>query len=288
MTKLTLLTKAKSFTFRLVAKNIRNIMPHLMVCFTPLGWITALFSGLQLFGVKGLRNLLNPLWGVTLANLFIKRAGEHYFLAYSPLKKVSFLANDWDAVYIFYHLWLCRDYERFVKPKGVVVDCGAHIGLFTLKCLKELNTTFVIAVEPNPLNVRLLRMNLLMNKVGRFKIVEAAAGPSNDEIKLYLNDLSSRSSVVKKSARYVYVKQVKLDDILSTLPQHIDFIKIDVEGAELKVLTGASKLIERDKPILVIETKMGNLQQLIRLLKTHYKFYISHFGGVHMVCLPHD
>lgn len=77
-----MLARVKSFTFRLVAKNTRNIMPYLMVCFTPLGWVIALFSGLQLFGVKGVRNLLNnPLWGVTLANLIIRRVSKTLFFS---------------------------------------------------------------------------------------------------------------------------------------------------------------------------------------------------------------
>ena len=283
-----IITRAKSFTFRLVHKNILNVMPHLIALFTPLGWITALLSGLRLFGARGLRNLLNPLWSITLANLVIKKVGENRFLAYSPLKKIKFLADNWDAVYIFYHVWLCRDYERFVKPKGIVVDCGAHIGLFTLRCLKSLHTTFVIAIEPNPLNARLLRANLLMNGADRFLIIEAAAGSSNDEVKLYLNDLSSRSSIVKKTARYIRVKQVKLDDVIPTLAQHVDFIKIDVEGAELEVLRGASELIKRDKPVMVIETQMENLCEIADFLRNKgYQVYVSHFGGLHLVCLPH-
>jgi len=287
-----MIKRVKSFTFRLIAKNIRNIMPHLIVCFTPIGWIIALLSGLRLFGVRGLKNLLNPLWGITLANLIIKRLGENCFLVYSPLKKIKFLANNWDAVYIFYHIWLCRDYERFVEPKGIVVDCGAHIGLFTLRCLRSPHTTFVIAIEPNPLHIRLLRMNLLMNgEYSRVRIIEGAAGYSNDEIKLYLNDVSSRSSVVKTAARYVWVKQVKLDDVAKALTQHIGFIKIDVEGAELEVLRGAVELIKRDKPVLVIESSMKNLRRVIDFLKTNftdYIFYVSYFGGVHLVCLPYE
>jgi FkbM family methyltransferase len=284
-----MLAGARTFTFRLVARNIRNIMPYLMIYFTPLGWVTALFSGLRLFGVKGLRNLLNPLWGITLANLFIRSVGRHYFLAYPLLRNIKFLASNWDAAYIFYHIWICRDYERFVKPKGIIVDCGAHIGLFTLKCLKDLNAAFVIAIEPNPLNARLLRMNLLINGVDKFLLVEAAAGSSNDEVKLFLNNLSSRSSVVRETAKHIRVRQVKLDDVIPTLARHVDFIKIDVEGAELEVLKGASKLIERDKPVLVIETGNENLRRLLDYLKEHYRrIYISHFGGLHVVCLPHD
>ena len=167
-----------------------------------------------------------------------------------------------------------------MEPKGIVVDCGAHIGLFTLRCLKSLHTTFCIAIEPNPLNARLLRMNLLMNGVEKFLLIEAATGSSNDGIKLFLNNLSSRSSIVRKTAEYIRVKQVKLDDVISALTQRIDFIKIDVEGAELEVLKGASKLIERDKPVLVIETGNGNLRRLLDRLKNHYKIYVSHFGGV--------
>jgi predicted neutral ceramidase superfamily lipid hydrolase len=98
------LTRVKSFTFRLFAKNTLNVIPYLIVCFTPLGWVIALFSGLQLFGVnKGLRYLLNPLWILTLANLIIRRVG-HYFLAYSPLENIKFWANGWDAIYILPHL----------------------------------------------------------------------------------------------------------------------------------------------------------------------------------------
>jgi len=283
-----MIKKVRNFTSRLIAKNIRNMMPSLVITLTPLGWITALLSGLRLFGARGLRNLLNPLWSITLATLIIKKLGENRFLVYSPLKKIKFLADDWDAVYIFYHVWLCRDYERFVKPKGIVVDCGAHIGLFTLRCLKSLHTTFVIAIEPNPLNARLLRANLLMNGVDRFLIIEAAAGSSNDEVKLYLNNLSSRSSIVKKATRYMRVKQVKLDDVIPTLTQHIDFIKIEVEGAELEVLKGASELIKRDKPIMVIETKMENLREIADFLENKgYLAYVSHFGGLHLMCLPH-
>jgi FkbM family methyltransferase len=283
------LTRVKSFTFRLVAKNTRNVIPYLIVCFTPLGWVTALFSGLQLFGVnKGLRNLLNPLWIITLANLIIRRVG-HYFLAYSPLENIKFWANGWDAVYIYYHIWISRDYEKFVKPKGVVVDCGAHIGLFTLRCLKSPDAAFVVAIEPNPLNARLLRINLLMNGVDKFLLIEAAAGSSSDEVKLFLDDLSSRSSVVRETAKHISVKQVRLDDVASILTQCIDFIKIDVEGAELEVLRGASELIKRDKPVLVIETGNENLLKVIELLKEHYRrIYVSRFGGLHVVCLPYD
>jgi FkbM family methyltransferase len=284
------LTRVKSFTFRLVAKNTLDVIPYLIVCFTPLGWVIALFSGLQLFGVnKGLRYLLNPLWILTLANLIIRRVG-HYFLAYSPLENIKFWANGWDAVYIFYHIWISRDYEKFVKPKGVVVDCSAHIGLFTLRCLKSLDAAFVVAIEPNPLNARLLRINLLMNGVDKFLLIEAAAGSfSSDEVKLFLDDLSSRSSVVRETAKHISVKQVRLDDVASILTQCIDFIKIDVEGAELEVLRGASELIKRDKPVLVIETGNENLLKVIELLKEHYRrIYVSRFGGLHVVCLLYD
>jgi FkbM family methyltransferase len=192
--------------------------------------------------------------------------------------------------YIYYHIWISRDYEKFVKPKGVVVDCGAHIGLFTLRCLKSLDAAFVVAIEPNPLNARLLRINLLMNGVDKFLLIEAAAGSfSSDEVKLFLDDLSSRSSVVRETAKHISVKQVRLDDVASILTQCIDFIKIDVEGAELEVLRGASELIKRDKPVLVIETGNENLLKVIELLKEHYRrIYVSRFGGLHVVCLLYD
>jgi hypothetical protein len=83
------------------------------------------------------------------------------------------------------------------------------------------------------------------------------------------------------------VSQIKLDDLVPTL-KHVDFIKIDVEGAELEVLKGALELIGRNKPVLIIET-LGEFCQISELLKKHYaRIYVSHFGGKHIVCLPHD
>lgn len=155
--------------------------------------------------------------------------------------------------------------------------------------LKNLNATFVIAIEPNPLNARFLRINLKMNKVDKVSLIEAATGSSSDEVKLYLSNLSGRSSVIRKTAKYICVKQIKLDDLIPALVRHVDFIKIDVEGAELEVLKGASKLVKRDKPVLIIETENENLRKLLNYLKEHYKkIYVSHFGGLHVVCLPYD
>jgi len=62
-----------------------------------------------------------------------------------------------------------------------------------------------------------------------------------------------------------------------------------VEGAELEVLRGASELIKRDKPVMVIETRLENLREIADFLRNKgYQAYVSHFGGIHLVCLPHE
>jgi FkbM family methyltransferase len=55
----------------------------------------------------------------------------------------------------------------------------------------------------------------------------------------------------------IEVKTARLDDVLLSQNKKIDFIKIDVEGAELSVLQGAAQLIKRDRPVIVFECGLG-------------------------------
>lgn len=197
---LNLIIKLKRFTYRITVRNLWNLIPHLISCFTPIGFVIALFSGLRLFGAKGFRSLLNPLWMITLSSLIVRRRNNSYLICISPFKNINFFAQDWDSIYIYYHIWISRDYERLTEPKGIVIDCGAHIGLFALRCLKSLNTLQVVAIEPNPTNVYLLYQNLLMNRVvDKCMIIEAALGDAVQPKKeLYIHSLSGRSSVLRK------------------------------------------------------------------------------------------
>lgn len=173
-----------------------------------------------------------------------------------------------------------------------VIDVGAHIGLFTLKCLCQ-GATLVIAVEPHPDNARLLRTNISMNKLDdKVILIEAAAGSKRGKAKLYISKESGRHSLLSSEYELktsINVNLVTLDEIASKL-HRIDYVKIDVEGSELEVVKGSEEIIKRFKPIFVIETHKKKLAYLAKVFHHHgYAYEIfpyGYHGQIHLYARP--
>ena len=278
-----LMARAKRFTYR-----VRSCM--LLASFS---WIYYIIQCIRLFGSReAVRYLLNPLWIAILSSLLVKKVNAG-FLCTIPFRKVNFIAPDMDALYnIYIHIWIAQDYDRLAKPQGTVIDVGAHIGLFTLRCLKVYNSPLVVAIEPNPKNVQLLRKNLLLNKVSNNVIVvKAAANSKSGKVNLYVADESGRSSLEpgEHFLNIVKVDAVTIDELVHSLNLYsVDYIKVDVEGAELEVINGARGTIRRFKPTLVIETDTHKADKIFRLLEPlNYEFRVAPYGRlIHLVAMP--
>ncbi len=159
------------------------------------------------------------------------------------------------------------DLARAVLPAdGVFVDVGANVGIHTLAVARHLAAGggAVLAFEPHPVNHRLLIHNIHQNRL-RHVIAEnlgLAEAPA------LLTGTASQSggnwSLASQGEYRFEVQLVRLDDYLQDHPlPRLDLMKIDVEGAEVRVLRGARKTIERFRPLIVFEvcpawlTKMG-------------------------------
>jgi FkbM family methyltransferase len=128
--------------------------------------------------------------------------------------------------------------SKFLKSKETVLDLGAFVGGWSIPA--ALIKCNVIAVEPNPDHVALLLANLNLNKLTA-QVKPHAVWEKDGEI-IY------DGYVTQKGTAKVPCKAINE----MNLP-HIDFIKMDVEGAELQVIAGAFEIIERDKPRMLIE-----------------------------------
>jgi len=133
----------------------------------------------------------------------------------------------------------------------------------------------VIALEPDPENYSILKANLELNRCDRVKPLMVAAGSREGVLDLYRGKFYLTSSIVPDY--YNVTSEIKarvrvdtLDNILSIeglLPDsRIDFIKVDVEGAEVDVLKGASEVLKRTS-YLQVEVFDENLGEVSRLLK---------------------
>jgi len=134
----------------------------------------------------------------------------------------------------------------------------------------------VIALEPDPDNYDVLKKNVKLNECSdRVRLLMVAAGSKEGLTPLYKGLFPATSSMVSgfssaSSEIKTYVKVDTLDNILSKeglVPgSHIDYLKIDVEGAEVDVLRGAVETLKRTR-YLQVEVFDQNLNEVKTMLK---------------------
>jgi FkbM family methyltransferase len=187
--------------------------------------------------------------------------------------------------------------EKFCPEQGsVVIDVGAHLGRYTIIASKRVGPNGkVIAIEADPGNFNILKRNIKLNKLNNIISLNFAAYSKEAKLKLHLRNegLSNTmySTVMSnrfETGRFMEVKANTLDDLLELKgihPEQINWIKIDVEGAELEVLKGASHILSISNNIsLLIETHLLSggitLYEPIRELLNMHGFKID-FEMVH-------
>jgi FkbM family methyltransferase len=154
--------------------------------------------------------------------------------------------------------------RRMLRRGMTVVDAGAHHGLYTLLASKRVGWNGrVIAVEPSPRECDRLKKHLRLNRCWNTELAPCALGEYPGETDLYLVDgfqdwcNSLRPPAVDQAVRTVRVPVRRLDDVLKKLGVNkVDFLKLDVEGAELSALYGAMKLLQREpRPAILAEVQ---------------------------------
>ena len=150
---------------------------------------------------------------------------------------------------------LRRLLERMLEPGMVFLDVGAHIGLHTLAAARRVgNNGHVFSFEPTPTTYELLCHTLRLNAFdNRVTARCAAAGRGDAAGVLYISTISGHNSLYPLPGveTTVQVEVVQLDNDLPP-GQRIDVAKIDVEGAEIDVLCGMSRIIAENPGILII------------------------------------
>ena len=141
---------------------------------------------------------------------------------------------------------------RLLRPGMTVLDIGAHHGMYTLLASKRVGRKGrVIAFEPSPRERRRLLRHLRINGCSNVFVEPLALSDHAGEADLFLVEgrqdwcNSLRPPEVDERSCVVRVEVRPLDDVLSALGiARVDFIKLDVEGAELSFLHGASRVCE--------------------------------------------
>jgi FkbM family methyltransferase len=141
-----------------------------------------------------------------------------------------------------------------VHDSDVVIDVGAHLGTFTRIALRH-GARLVVSVEPDPVNAECFNRTFAAEiAAGRVRLVQAAAWHSPGSLTFEVGNASQTGHVAgSSSGRGVIVRAVTLDGMADELKVgRVDFIKMDIEGAERHALAGARRLLATDKPRLAI------------------------------------
>jgi FkbM family methyltransferase len=154
--------------------------------------------------------------------------------------------------------------KGLLRRDMTVVDVGAHHGLYTLLASKCVGWGGrVIAIEPSPRECVRLEKHLRLNRCSNVDLLPCAAGEDPGETEFFLVDGSNdwcnslRPPAVDEPTRTVRVRVRRVDEILSERRiSKVDFVKLDVEGAELSVLYGAIQLLRREpRPAILAEVQ---------------------------------
>ena len=147
--------------------------------------------------------------------------------------------------------------SHFVQRGDVVLDCGANAGVFTRFALNA-GAAKVVAIEPAPDNVECLRRNFKDEiHAGRVVVVPKGVWDRSDELELRIEQGNEAAATfvmnLNRVTRTVRVPLVPIDTLVAELGlERVDFVKMDIEGAEVRALTGARETLARHHPRLSI------------------------------------
>lgn len=148
--------------------------------------------------------------------------------------------------------------EPLLRPQGVVLDIGANIGCTALLFAQQAQR--VIAFEPSPSTFSLLKRNVDASGHKNIELFNVALGRAAGRSELTFSPDNRSGAFVsdRTQASFGHVTEAitveRLDDVVAGLAlDHLDLIKIDVEGFEKSVLEGAANTLARYRPVVVLE-----------------------------------
>lgn len=159
-----------------------------------------------------------------------------------------------------YELGTVNLFRKLAQEKSCIFDVGANIGYYTLLAgMHLIKNQRVYAFEPNPKVFHVLQHNTELNSLVSIRLAPIAMSDLDGEVYFYLppEDAQSNGSLVPGfigGQRPVKVESIRFDTycVRENITK-VDLIKVDVEGAELKVLQGMGSLMDRWLPDIICE-----------------------------------
>jgi FkbM family methyltransferase len=153
-------------------------------------------------------------------------------------------------------------------------DVGANIGLYGFLFASAVKDASVLMFEPDQANIRLIKATIARSSIKSVRLIEAAVSDVTGNINFQLDEVTGATGTLNTGDSSFIVRHhdttpttvtvacVTLDGVANDVSLPPDFIKIDVEGAELQVFSGADATIKRYSPAIFFECDTN--QDLVR------------------------
>jgi len=266
--------RKRNFAKQFAAAGIRGVS-----CLSP---ATILFS--TGFLIRRLRHWIDQ----NMRKEFLCRALDFVILSFRPAKTRRIVR--WERLHA--RLWLrvndpmhydlalgihepvVRDFlVASLKPGMTVLDIGSNVGYFTVfSALLVGSHGRVIAIEGDPDVAALVQQNAMLNALSNITIIAGVAARANGMLRFGRGKASGWSGLHSESAEeWIEVPAYTVDSLADDLGlQKMDFVKVDVEGAEEEVIAGMPRSLLRFGPAVLIELHPGAESPLPALAAAGY------------------
>jgi len=155
--------------------------------------------------------------------------------------------------------------ERVLEPGMTVLDIGANIGYYVLMELNLIGSTgTLVAVEPSPSNIDMLRHNLALNGHTDVEVHQAAVSDRPGRREFFLSEMSNLNTFHDTGTGRLHLSGETVEVETVTVPQLMggrapDLIRMDVEGHEVEVINGLLPAVEAGEmaPMILFETHLS-------------------------------
>lgn len=196
-----------------------------------------------------------------------------------------------------------RVLEHIIKKGFKVIEVGANFGVHTLKMAQIVGEKGKIyAFEANPTVSKYLSQSIKINNLNSIvTLFEKAAGdiPGQSFLDFGIENIGGGHLVDYGSSSSVKTEIVRLDDVIKE--EHIDILKMDAEGFELKILKGSKSIIDKNIDHIIImmefipthlENQKSDPKELVKLLKSYgfnlWKIGKKSLGEQRLVPITYD
>jgi FkbM family methyltransferase len=146
--------------------------------------------------------------------------------------------------------------RREIKKGDMVLDIGANIGYYTLIFAELVGENGkVFAFEPDPDNFALLNKNVQINNYHNVVLIKKGVSDKNGMAKLYLSEKNKgdhRIYDLFDGRKFVEIETIQLDDYFRDYKEKIDFIKVDIQGAEVSAFHGMRNILEKNQNVKIL------------------------------------